>query len=40
MEEPMCDIIIRCPTLPNSIIIRKMRESYLEKCVDKYYKIN
>lgn len=40
MEEQMCDITLRSPTLPNKTMIRKMRESYLEKCVEKYYNLN
>jgi len=40
MGEPMCDIPIRSPMLPHTTKIRKIKQSYLQECVNRYYNLN
>lgn len=39
MEEKMCDIPIRSPNLPQIRTLR-IKESFLQRCVERYYDLN
>ena len=40
MEEHMCDIPIRSPMLPHVTQKRRIKQSYLQECVERYYNLN